>query len=364
MHRMKFRILSGLASCLAGACFASPIYTITDLGSLGGATSAAFALNSTGQAVGWAATPSGYSEALAFSGGSPQNLVTGTSWTEGRATGINDAGQITGTVYENGAAHGVVWSANGIVDLGVNTSAAAINAAGQVAASGSQAFLYANGTETTLGVLPGGSWTLAEGLNDAGAVVGYGDTGGQIRGFLWTGSGGMAPLGTLGGQSSYGMAINDSGIVAGAAANSAGYLHAALWQNGAITDLGTLGGNSSYAWEINSSGEIVGSSWLAGNQTTHAYGDINGVMLDLNALLLPADSGWVLTAAYGINGSGQIVGEGTLNGQPHAFLLTDPPATGAELPATIPEPATLLLAGAALCCLCLSLLLRNFSRGR
>ena len=340
-----------IMSCLASACFAAPIYTIADLGSLGGATSAAFAVNSAGQAVGWAATPSGYTKALAFSSGSPRNLPAGTNWTAGRATGINDAGQITGTVYENGVAHGVIWSNGSVVDLGANTSAAAINSSGQVAASGSQAFLYTGGAETGLGLLGSGTWTLAEGLNDAGAVVGYGDAGGPIRGFVWTSSGGMVELATAGGQYSYGMAINDSGVVAGTASNASGYLNAAIWQNGAVTDLGTLGGNSSYAWGINSSGEIVGSSWLAGNQTTHAYVDINGVMLDLNSLLSPAGSGWVLTAAYGISSSGQIVGEGMLNGQPHAFLLTDPPAPGVQLAAVIPEPATFLLAGAALCCL-------------
>ncbi|MBL7107501.1 MAG: PEP-CTERM sorting domain-containing protein [Phycisphaerae bacterium] len=38
--------------------------------------------------------------------------------------------------------------------------------------------------------------------------------------------------------------------------------------------------------------------------------------------------------ANGINDSGQIVGEGYINGQGHAFLMTP-----------VPEPATLLLFG-------------------
>jgi hypothetical protein len=44
-------------------------------------------------------------------------------------------------------------------------------------------------------------------------------------------------------------------------------------------------------------------------------------MLDLNSLI-PANSGWVLQFANGINDQGQIVGEGTLNGQAEGFLLT------------------------------------------
>jgi probable HAF family extracellular repeat protein len=44
-------------------------------------------------------------------------------------------------------------------------------------------------------------------------------------------------------------------------------------------------------------------------------------MLDLNKLI-PSGSGWALSSATGINISGQIVGNGTINGQQHAFLLT------------------------------------------
>jgi probable HAF family extracellular repeat protein len=51
-------------------------------------------------------------------------------------------------------------------------------------------------------------------------------------------------------------------------------------------------------------------------------------MQNLNDLI-PADSGWVLSEAHGINDAGQIVGVGTVGGLFHAFLLT--PAT--------PEPS-------------------------
>jgi probable HAF family extracellular repeat protein len=44
-------------------------------------------------------------------------------------------------------------------------------------------------------------------------------------------------------------------------------------------------------------------------------------MLDLNNLI-PANSGWLLQFANAINDQGQIVGQGTFNGQSEAFLLT------------------------------------------
>lgn len=46
----------------------------------------------------------------------------------------------------------------------------------------------------------------------------------------------------------------------------------------------------------------------------------NGALIDLNSLL-PANSGWQLYNATGINDADQIVGDGILNGQYEGFLL-------------------------------------------
>jgi hypothetical protein len=43
--------------------------------------------------------------------------------------------------------------------------------------------------------------------------------------------------------------------------------------------------------------------------------------LDLNDLI-PADSGWVIENVSAINNSGQITGQGYIDGEYHAFLLT------------------------------------------
>ena len=48
--------------------------------------------------------------------------------------------------------------------------------------------------------------------------------------------------------------------------------------------------------------------------------DVANSIMDLNALL-PANSGWVLTSAIGVNDSGFIVGYGTKNGLTKPFLL-------------------------------------------
>lgn len=66
-----------------------------------------------------------------------------------------------------------------------------------------------------LGVLPGGSVSFANGLNDFGQVVGYSDSAQSIgEAFLWMLDGGMLNLGTLlGGMWSYAAAVNEFGQV-------------------------------------------------------------------------------------------------------------------------------------------------------
>jgi probable HAF family extracellular repeat protein len=44
-------------------------------------------------------------------------------------------------------------------------------------------------------------------------------------------------------------------------------------------------------------------------------------MQNLNDLI-PSNSGWSLSLPTGINSRGQITGQGTINGEQHAFLLT------------------------------------------
>jgi hypothetical protein len=44
-------------------------------------------------------------------------------------------------------------------------------------------------------------------------------------------------------------------------------------------------------------------------------------MVDLNDLIAQ-DSQWILQMAAGINDSGQIAGQGLINGETHAFLAT------------------------------------------
>jgi probable HAF family extracellular repeat protein len=122
--------------------------------------------------------------------------------------------------------------------------------------------------------------------------------------------------------------VNEVGQVAGSSylANGATQ-HAFLYSGGTLLDLGTFGGQSSEALGINIHGHIVGRAQTS-RGTTRAFLWRDGSKIDINTLL-PPGSGWVLHAATSISDGGQIVGSGTLNGVPQAFLLS--PQTDIEL---------------------------------
>jgi probable HAF family extracellular repeat protein len=351
---------------IAASAGASPLYTLADLGTLGGSSAMATAVNSIGQAVGAMATPSGYMDAYSFSGSSATNLNFA-----GQANGINDAGQIAGTAQIGQQSYATIWH-KGVASTvgGAGSYAMAINNSGNVAGmlinnGEGNAFVTQNGMVIELGTFSGGSWSAAYGINDQGQAAGYGMTSnGSFQAFIWTpGQGYSDPL-TLGGANSYAMAINNSGMAAGTSQIANGFAHAFVSNGSSIKDLGTLGGNSSYAYGINNLGNVVGYSWTGSNRMD-GFLDEGGVMYDMNALLIDAP-GWTVTQLYGINDSNQVVGIGVLNGIEHAVLLTDPPPPGAESSSSVtsssadtPEPAAWIITLGGLTAL---VLIRSVSR--
>ena len=87
-----------------------------------------------------------------------------------------------------------------------------------------------------------------------------------------------------------------------------------------MSDPGTRGGSFTSLWAVNDKGQAVGESTDA-DEVDHAILVKNGVIHDLNNFI-PADSGWVLLFADGINERGQIAGTGLRNGEVRSFLLT------------------------------------------
>ena len=235
--------------CANLTVLAGPIlFTITDLGSLNGATSSANSINKSGQTAGTIVDNQGKSHAFQST-----TDITPAGSSGAGASSINGSGQVAGTSYVNGAAIATVWTHGASQYLktlgGPDSYALGINDFGQVtglsetASGDGHAFLNTAGVMADLGVFKGGSWSSGYGINAAGQVAGYGNTAqGSFRAFVWSSATGLTQLGTLGGANSYAMSINATGEITGSAQTPGGYLHAFAANGSTLKDLGTLGG--------------------------------------------------------------------------------------------------------------------------
>ena len=200
-------------------------------------------------------------------------------------------------------------------DLG-ESAAAAINSSGQIAgntfvtSNTVHATLWTGNTKTDLGTLGGAAF--ANGINDAGQVVGFSQLtdNSTEHATLWNGAG-TTDLGTLsGGSLSHANDINNVGQIVGYSGSSNGE-RAALWAGGTLTALGTLGGTGAGANAINEAGQIVGQSTI-GTDIFDWHATLwNGTTaVDLNNFLdaKTQAAGWVLMFANDINDKGAIVG--------------------------------------------------------
>ncbi|MBS0430833.1 MAG: hypothetical protein JSS21_00285 [Proteobacteria bacterium] len=183
----------------------------------------------------------------------------------------------------------------------------------------------AQGHMTQLGTLPGLASSLANGINDSGAIVGFAFSNDHLttRAFVWRADSGMQPLADLGGDASLAQSINTAGTVVGWAFDPAGILHAVRWDaSGNLTDLNPPGAISE-ALGINDQGDIVGWVFAADATASHAYlWRHDGVQIDLQTLGGPGSQ------AFAVNDSLAVVGvsDRTPPLAPVAFLWT--PANG------------------------------------
>ena len=182
--------INNLGQVVGGAGGNAILYSdgqVTDLGSLGGSSSAK-AINDVGQVVGSSEiSPDGLRHAFLYSDGVLIDLGT-LGGLISDARDINDAGQVVGDSYLSGSGycHAFLYTDGVMIDLGtlgglLTTVAHGINNHGQVVgtASHSRAFLWENGEMFDLNdFIPEDSgWeklTEATDINDAGQVVGWG----------------------------------------------------------------------------------------------------------------------------------------------------------------------------------------------
>jgi probable HAF family extracellular repeat protein len=314
-------LLVGIALFVPCATFAQQ-YTVTDLG-----MRTAWAINGRGQAIGTSSVE-GQTHAFIWTDGTLQDLGLPPGANSCVPRGINDRGEVVGTCFGYGTflRQPFLWTAEyGITALPfligdyAYADATGINSDGHIVGwrgAGPDAFLYRHGRVEDLG-----RGAEAFGINDQDQVVGIGARGVVV----WDDDG---PHVIDGDRFSNGSAISEFGIVAGESLRGGPLRHAVLWTPYGVSDLGTLPeGTSSAAFAI--SGDLIVGGSYADPHWAHAFLYDNqgpGYAVDLNDLV-PPDSDWLLSVAFGINAAGQIVGNGTVNGESRAFLLTPVPLT-------------------------------------
>ena len=327
-----------LAAAPAGAAAAT--YTVTDLGSLGGEVTQAFAINASGQVTGSSVVgkavqvpcpPQPYGgpnkcftnpeHAYLWSGGSMSDLGT-LGGLDSQGVAISDSGDVVGwsTPKPGGRGDAFLWNGHkmSVVSGMAPSGARGVNDSGQVAGECGDivspevfACVVAGGSVTTLPEPNLGCFTAIAISNDGQVLANcyqYDNT----LAVVWT-KDSPTVLPTFGGAGATATAINGLGQVVGTAETSAGTFDGFLWSNGTLTDLGSTFSPTA----INDAGVIVGGPLIYSA----------GTLQNLNTLI-PAGSGYQIEDATGIDDSGQIVANArvTATGQVHGLLLT--PAAG------------------------------------
>ncbi len=347
---MNAKRLLMLVSLMAQPVFGQ--FIAADIGTLGGHSAAANALNGKGQVVGGSFTTNDAEYHAFFWDGAKMSDLGTLGGTNSTATGINDSGLIVGySLTSNNVFHAFCYS-NGIMkDLGTlggpQSFALGVNQNGQITGFADLAdsdqhhgFVYANGQ--MIDINPGGN-TSSEGaaINNAGQVAGtiYRTANNDDnRDALLFSDGVITNLGTLGGRNSTASGINSSGIVVGSSDNPDNSSdHIIVYRNGTLIDLGVpLGGVNANAFGINSAGQIVGYSAITGGPPHALFSPTNGSFIDLNSAIRPPSIGSLLWSAMAINDSGQIVAQ-VADG--HSYLLTPVPTLSIALGVRVSWPS-------------------------
>lgn len=309
-------------------------YTVEDLGKLPGSTATvAWGINSAGDVVGWATTPSG-TQAFVYTDASGMLALPGlTLQDKSLARDINDSGQVVG--QSNGVA--VRWVNGGQIESlgtrGASSDALAINAAGEVVGWTStetnliHGFLFTPEgglVDITPSVDSGSAWDI----NDAGQVAGSANS----QAFRWQ-NGEFLWLGTLPNHAySFGFGINSLGDVTGSSKTASGNTERIFrfTDAGGLTNLGGAG-QTNYGRRINTLGEVVGKAGISGLETGVIYTDSKGLK-DLNDLITSPGE-WFILDATDINADGVIAAIASSNflQETHAVRLrptNDPSCDG------------------------------------
>lgn len=292
--------------------------TIRNLGTLGGTSAVAAALNNAGQVAGYAnfnatALTRAFRWSLA-SGMVELDPIRGGS--ESLASDINNVGEVVGTVLfpDQRPPHGVLWRPTGRpIDLGLNRSVSQIllindmgHVMGNAIGADGRQFAFVWTTEDGAIALTGAGIVDSEsrGINASGQVTGtFSSLDAGPTAFLWTPGQEFLPLFA---QAAFPFAINDNAMVVGVLMDQVAF----VWTRaGGMVNIGALpGGSFSNAYDVNNHNEVVGQAADAEGLRAFLWTEADG-MIDLNDRLMQAPSGLVLSIATDINDNGSILAQ-------------------------------------------------------
>jgi uncharacterized membrane protein len=246
------------------------------------------------------------------------------------ATSINSRGEAVGTASNADSSHRVAfWLRENKVTLlpGGQTRANSINEAsqitGQAIAPGAKVSgptLWKDGNLVDLKICCAG---FGRAINAQGSIAGdtY-DEQGRYHAFVWDGTHGVHIIPVPGADFSSVLALNDHGDVVLKA--SPGGLF--LYSEG---NLHALQIPKATPRAMNNNGVIVGSFGPGPEeQRAFVWSEVQGLQ-DLNALI-PANSGWTLEVATGVNDHGEIIGWGDHGGEGNVGFMLRPRTPAAK----------------------------------
>jgi probable HAF family extracellular repeat protein len=346
---------------------------LTALGTLGGATSEAAAIDGSGRVVGQSDVAGGRRHAFMWQDGALVDLTPAA--TDARAHAIED-GVVAG-VLEDGTGRAAFRWKDGVLErlwtvTGELAAAHLVGpVGGAVAGTGTSAgsaagFFAAAGSAAVVIEPPAGTRDVEVlAINTRGEVVGrFTAADGSRHAFLWSRGDGLADLGSAGvtsvahdidaqgrivgarggeafirsaagvvtglgqlcdeatpprcGQDSEALFINDAGVVLGRATTPDGAVHAFLWTNaGGMVDLATLGGDVATPMALSPVGLALGESATAWGASHVVLWTSTGERLSLGSFAAASSS------AIGLNGLGQVAGNLDVAGKRRAFFWSE-----------------------------------------
>src|SRR6266568_835238 len=287
-------------------------HSVIDLGSLGGNYTDPVAINDNGIVVGGSRTASGETHAFMWQNNSMTDL--GTNGEFSIAYQVNNNNQAVGVSNS----HAMLWQNGQKIDLstvvGPNSTATGINNFGQIVGTvdvGAQhrGFLYQNGSFIYIS-----SDLWPSGINDQGVVSGFTS---DLRAVEWQ-DGILTYLPNIPDQTfSQALNIGNDGSIVGYSGITHASYNPILWKNDQVTELPALGGLAgAIPRDVNDSGEIVGDGWLSTSKRDAVLWQ-DGQVIDLGSV-----NGSNFSGARSINNKQQITVFGDINSDRIAQIWT------------------------------------------